>query len=456
MRSAALLIAASLALGACVTPASTSTTPTATASPSPVVSPPVTASPVPTIARGAALVPPIASRAQYGDIAITLDIPDRPGQPAEDFVWHVDSFKPAAGYAARIASALGLSGPGIVGEMPAGAASGSNGPWRLWFGEEVLAVNEASGEVYFFDPNANDGAPPPGSARRDPADVLRLLLLSFGWSADLTPIPSGVTAFRGNEVAARADPVITGGSWLRAGYRETAVLFPRYAPPLVQLQGRGPWIYGTDHMALLTSKGRPAQIVHRPAGQITGAEIYRITTFGQARSELLASPSRYLQFLSNPTGEPLKLTFGDAYLGSTFVGFTGGGLTHNGQLLVPVWVFIASGASPSGVPVEALFIVDAVLPELRAQGLGGTANLSADQLLRFQLDTLAGLNTELLSAGGAARYFLGSRCELTTATQEQSASGTMTCGATTTTFTMRRAFPGLGSSSIWYLAEPPK
>ena len=455
MRTAALLTAASLAIGACVTPSTTSS-PTPTISSSATAAPSATASPLPTIARGAALVPPVVSRAQYGDISITLDIPDRTGQPAEGLVWHIDPFKPTAGYAGRIASSLGLVGPGVVGEMPAGAAPGSNGPWRVWFTDKVLAVNEASGEVYYFDPNANDGAPPPGPAQRDPADVLRLLLGSFGWSADLTPSLGGVTAFRGTEVTARTDPVIS-GSWLRPGYRETAVLFPRYANPLAQLQGGGPWVYGSDHMALLTSKGRPAQIVHRPAGQITGAEIYRITTFAQARSELLASPSRYLHFLSNPTGEPLKLTFGEAHLGSTFVGFTGGGLTHNGQLLVPVWVFTASGTTASGVPLDAIFMVDAVLPELRAQGLGGTANLSADQLLRFQLDTLAGQNTELLTARGAALFFLGSGCELTNiATQEVSASGTMSCGSATISFTMRRAFPGLGSSSVWYLAESHK
>jgi hypothetical protein len=450
----AVVLIVSLVAGACVTPATS--TPTAIASPSATATPSATASSLPTIARGSSLVPPIVSRAQYGDISITLDIPDRPGQPAEDLVWHVDPFKPTAGYAARIASVLGLAGPGILSEMPAGAAPGSNGPWRLWFGDQVLAVNETSGEVYYFDPNANDGAPPPGPAQRDPADVLRLLLGSFGWSGNLTPTPGGVTAFRGTEVTARADPVIS-GPWLGPGYRETAVLFPRYANPLIQLQHGGPWVYGADHMALLTSKGRPAEIVHRPAGAITGAEIYRITTFGQARSELLAAPSRYLHFLSNPTGEPLKLTFGDAYLGSTFAGFTGGGLTHNGQLLVPVWVFTASGTSASGVPVEALFMVDAVLPELRAQGLGGTANTSADLLLRLQLDTLAGENTELLTARGAIRHFLDTTCgPIIEREDADTASGTVTCQlGPTISFTVKRAFPGL-ASSIWYLAESHK
>jgi hypothetical protein len=452
VRTAALLISASLAVGACITPASTSPTPTA--SPSPVVSPSPTASPIPTTVRGTALVPPIVSRAQYGDVGITLEIPDRQGQPAEDVVWHVDPFKPPTGYAARVASVLGLTGAGIVGEMPAGATPGSNGPWRLWFGDKVLAVNETSGELYYFDPNANDGAPPPGPAQRDPADVLRLLLGTFGWSTALQPTPGGVTAFRGTEVTARAEPVIS-GSWLGPGYRETAVLFPRYANLVGQPQGRAIWVYGSDHIALLTSKGRPAEIIHRPAGGITLGEVYPITTFGQARSELLASPGRYLRFLSNPTGEALKLTFGEAYLGSTFVGFTGGGLTHNGQLLIPVWVFAASGTSASGVPVDALFMVDAVVPELRAQGLGGTANVSADLLLRLQLETLGGQNKELLTARGAARYFLDAPCEPAIATQETSATGTMSCGGPTISFTMRRAFPGL-ASSIWYLAESHK
>ena len=48
---------------------------------------------------------------------ITLDIPDRPGQPAEGVVWHVDPFKPDAGYAARIGSVLGLTGSGVLGEL---------------------------------------------------------------------------------------------------------------------------------------------------------------------------------------------------------------------------------------------------------------------------------------------------------------------------------------------------
>ena len=449
MRTAALLITASLSIGACVAPASTSPEPTV--SPSPTVAPSPTVSPLPTSARGTALVPPIVSHAQYGDVGITIDIPDRPGQPAEGVVWHVDPFKPAAGYAARIASVLGLTGSGVLGETPAGAAPGSNGPWRLWFDDKVLAVNETSGELYYFDPNANDGAPPPGPAQRDPADVLRVLLASFGWSAELQPTPGGVTAFRGTEVTARAEPIIT-GSWLRPGFRDTAVLFPRYTPPADQPLRAGPWVYGSDHMGLLTSKGRPAEIIHRPAGQLTRGEIYPITAFSQARSELLASPARFLHFLSNPTGEALKLTFGDAYLGSTYAGFAGGALTHAGQLLIPVWVITASGTSASGIPVDALFIVDAVVPELRAQGLGGSANISADLLLRYQLETLGGQNKELLTARGAARFFLGTACEPDIATQEVSASGTVTCGGSTISFTMRRAFPGV-ASSIWYLAE---
>jgi hypothetical protein len=449
MRTSAFLMAASLAVGACVAPAASSPTPTA--SPSATVPASPTVAPSPTNARGTALVPPVASRAQYGDMGITLEVPDRPGQPAEGFVWHVDPFKPAPGYAARVASALGMNGPGIIGAVPAGGAPGSNGPWRLWFDARVLAVNETSGEVYYFDPSATDGPPPPGPARRDPTEVLRLLLGSLGWSADVEATADGPTRFRGTEVTARADPVIT-GSWLEPGYRDAAALFPRYEDPAHQ---PGPHVYGTDQFGLLTAKGRPAEIIHRPLGALTGREVYPITTFGQARSELLAAPLRYLHFLSNPTGESLNLRFGDAYLGSTFAGFSGTGLTRSGQLLLPVWVFTASGTTASGVPVDALFIVDAVVPELRAQGLGGTGNTSADTLLRYQLETLAGQNKELLTARGAARYFLGAACEPTIATQEDTASGTMTCGGPTISFTMRRAFPGL-SSSIWYLAEAHK
>jgi len=450
MRAGALLVIASFGLGACATPASSSPTSTVAASSTAAAATP-TVAPSPTNARGTALVPPVVSRAQYGDMGIALDIPDRPGQPADGVVWHADTFRPDAGYTARVASALGLTGPGVVGEIPAGGAPGSDGPWRLWFGARVLAINESSGEVYYFDPSATDGPQPPGPARRDPTEALRLLLGSFGWSADVSANPDGPTRFVGTEVSVRANPVIS-SSWLEPGYRETAVLFPRYQDSTRQ---PGPHVYGPDHMALLTAKSRPAEVIHRPVGALVGREIYPITTFAQARTELLASPLRYLHFLSNPTGEPLTLTFGEAYVGSTWAGFSGDGLTHRGQLLIPVWVFTATGTTASGLPVDAIFIVDAVVPELRAQGLGGTANTSADTLVRLQLSTLGGQNKELLTARGAARYFLGAACEPTMTTQEDSATGTMTCGGPTISFAMRRAFPGL-ASSIWYLAESHK
>jgi hypothetical protein len=393
-------------------------------------------------------VPPVASRAQYGDMAITLDVPDRSGQPAEAAVWRVDQFRPDAGYAARVASALAMTGPGVLGEDPAGAPPGSKGPWRLWSGPKVLAVNESSGEVYYFDPSATDGPQPPGPARRDPADVLRLLLGSLGWTADVSAGPDGPARFVGTEVTARADPIIP-ASWLEPGYRETAILFPRYQDRAQQVVH----VYGTDHLALITAKGRPAQIIHRPVGVLASREIYPITSFGQARSELLAAPLRYLRFLSNPTGEVLRLTFGDAFVGSAWTGFAGEGLTHSGELLLPVWVITATGTTASGLPVEAMFIVDAVVPELRLHGVGGTISTSADTLLRLQLSTLAGQNKELLTARGAARYFLNTTCEPNVATQELSATGTLSCGGQTVAFTMRRAFPGLGSSSVWYLSE---
>lgn len=454
MKTRVLLIVAALIVGGCTAPASSSPTPTVTLAAT--LTPPPTVAPSPTTVRGTALVPPIVSRAQYGDMGITLDIPDRPGQPAEDIVWHVDPFKPGLGYAARVASRLGLTGPGILGAVPAGGAPGPNGPWRLWFGDEVLAVNETSGEVYYFDPSATDGPAPVGPARRDPTDALRLLLRDFGWTHDQPPSPAGIAVFRGTEVTARAEHIIN-GSWLRAGYRETAVLFAQYPHPTDPSRQPGPRVYGSDHIGLLTATGRPAQIIHRPAGQITGGEIYPITPFGQARSELLASPLRYLHFLSNPTGEPLKLTVGEAYQGSAWGGFSAGGLTHNGQMLIPVWVFPASGTTASGIPVDAIFIVDAVVPALRAQGLGGTSNLNADILLRYQLDTLGGQNLELLTTRGAIRFFLNSNCgPIIDKEDADTASGTVTCGTgPTISFTVKRAFPGL-ASSIWYLSDSRK
>lgn len=458
MKVPALLIVASLALGACTEPAGASPTPTmspsATGLPSPTGSP--SPSVAPTSVRGTALVTPIVSRAQYGDISIALDIPDRLGQPAEGLVWRVEPFKPPSGYAARVASALGMSGAGVLGAVPAGGAPGTTGPWRLWFGTSALAVNESSGEVYYFDPSATDGPQPPGPARRDPTEVLRLLLGSFGWSADISPSPTGPTRFMGTEVTARADPVIS-GSWLEPGYRETAVLFPRYPHPEDPIHLGGPHVYDTDHVALLTAKGRPAEIIHRPIGALARREIYPITTFGAARSELLAAPQRYLRFLSDPTGEALKLSFGEAYEGHAWAGALGTGLTHAGQMLVPVWIFTANGTTASGLPVDALFVVDAVVPEMRIRGAtGGAGNTNADVLLRYQLDTLAGQYRELLTARGAAKSFLGMACEPTIATQDaDTASGTLACGGPTITFIVKRAFPGL-ASSIWFLADSHK
>src|SRR6266849_6005204 len=88
MKTAVVLVIASLVGGACV--ATVSSSPTPTVGPPATVASSPTASPLPTSVRGSALVPPIVSRAQYGDMSITLDIPDGPGQPAEEVVWHVD------------------------------------------------------------------------------------------------------------------------------------------------------------------------------------------------------------------------------------------------------------------------------------------------------------------------------------------------------------------------------
>ena len=106
--------------------------------------------------------------------------------------------------------------------------------------------------------------------------------------------------------------------------------------------------------------------------------------------------------------------------------------------------------------IDALFIVDAVVPELRAQGLGGTANISADLLLRYQLETLAGQNKELLTPLGAVRFFLSPPCEPKfTSQQADVVTGAVDCSGPIISFTMRRAFPGL-ASSVWFVAEAHK
>jgi hypothetical protein len=126
-------------------------------------------------------------------------------------------------------------------------------------------------------------------------------------------------------------------------------------------------------------------------------------------------------------------------------------------MLVPVWVFPATGTTASGLPVDAIFMVDAVVPELRAQGLGGTVNTSADTLVRYQVETLGGQNIELRTARGAIRYFLSPNCEpIIDREDADMASGRITCGTgPTITFTVKRAFRGL-ATSIWYLSESNK
>jgi hypothetical protein len=83
--------------------------------------------------------------------------------------------------------------------------------------------------------------------------------------------------------------------------------------------------------------------------------------------------------------------------------------------------------------------------------------VSADTLVRYQLDTLGGHNTELRTARGAIRYFLNTDCGPTIDREDaDTASGTVTCGGSPTiSFTVKRAFRGL-ASSIWYLSESRK
>ncbi len=414
---------------------------------------------VPSLPAGTSLVPTIRPLAQYGSLVVTLTVDDHIGQPAEQIVWTTKPYRPDAGYATRIAGVFGLQGPGTLGDAPGGSA-----PWRLWLGSKILAVNERTGDVLFFDPTADDGPRPEGPAQRDPAAWFGAILTDLGTSIDVNPTPGRTRIFRGTEALAVAESVMD-GSWLGPGYRDGVVIFAEAKDPYDSVFRPGTSIYDTDELALLTSKGRPVEIVHHPFGSLSGGAIYPITTYREAANQLRADPRRYLHLLSAPLGEPVTLHVvpDGARVGNAWAGGVPNDLTRARRALVPVWEFLAEGTSASGKPVTAMFVVDAVRPELRAADPGSFAlALDADALLRTQLAvSVGGHQPDRTSALVAARAELAafgfgpSVQPVVTMGGADSASMTASDGQRSIALTIRRAFAGL-PNSIWYVSEVGK
>ena len=397
---------------------------------------------------GTAPVPALIPKSEFASLRITLDLPNAPGQPAEDRVWRAEPYVADSGYGARAASALGVTGGGVLGAAPGGGPA-----WRLWWSDDgVLAVNESSGEVLFFAGKRDDGPRPPGPAQADPAGALERVIKALGSNATFTPTPGYVGVFRGVEASA---PLINIGTWTVPGSRDAAVIFPRYKDPT----GLDLTIYDTDEVGLFTSHLRSVGIVHRPLGRLVGGEIYPILPFGAAVKELGAAPQRFLRLLSVAPSEPVTLTIDPATAvhGHAWAQASTLDLRRAGRTLVPVWVFPATGKTASGVDVTALFTVDAVVPEMREQPASGVLSIDADFLLREQLSQIGGHRVGLRDPSQVAQEFLGAVCgaiELTLLDADRY-SGTATCNGVRISLTVSRAFPRL-PNSIWYVGDSHK
>lgn len=410
----------------------------------------------PSFARSSTPIPVLSPLGQFSILDLSLSIERRMGQPAEMFVFTLDRAKPDDAYIRKVTNALGIDGPGVLGDAP-----DALGAWRLWLGSRTLAVNAATGDVLFFDPRADDGPRPPGPAQRDPVGFLDQIVRPLVPAADpdLTPRQGRVSWFRGLESATfSAEPQI--GSWLGSGDRDAALLFPTYQPLFDADLPNGATIYDTDEFGLFTSKGRPVQLVHRPLRGFSSAVLYGITAYGEAVDELRADPKRHLHVLSAKPGEALTLSVAadDVQAGYAWASAMPGDLTRLRQTLVPVWAFFAHGTSSSGAPASALFLVDAVRPEFRAPALGRTTNVTADLLLRDQLSVSVGGHTPLkMDPLSVAQEYVGcpgARVELSRADDVATAHATCGNGASVS-LTLRRAFPGL-ANSIWYVASSAK
>jgi len=422
------------------------------ASPTPTLVRP-TPVPYPSLPHATTSIPSISPLVQYATTVLTLAVDDHIGQPAESIVWTTKPYQPDAGYAARVASALGGQGPGTVGDAPGGSA-----PWRLWLGPKVLAVNERTGDVLFFDPTADDGPRPDGAAQHDPALDFARTIASLGTTIDVTSSPGANPVFRGTDALSIAASVMD-GSWLGPGNRDGVVLFADAPNPYDPVYNPGTVIYDTDELGLVTSKGRPVEIVHHPFGTLSGGAIYPITTYRDAANELRANPKAYLRLLSAPLGEPVTLHVvpDGARIGSAWAGT--GDLTRANRRLVPVWEFLAEGTTANGKPASAMFTVDAVLPEFRTPVASAPQAVDADQLLRTQLSvSVGGHQPDRMSASATAQAELVARGFPPTTqpsivmVDADHAEVTATDGQRRISLTLRHAFPGL-TNSIWYLQD---
>ena len=413
-----------------------------------------TASPDASFTREIPHLPALQPNPFFDRVQISLDVEVRPGQP-----WEATSFavtRPAvdAAYRLRVANAFGVTGDGIVGAAPDGTS-----PWRVWFDTQgTVALNEGTGDVLFFGPNADDGPGPSGPAVHDPAQEQIKLLAQLGTAAqfDYTLFYE----FHGGDASASVERLVD-GSWLIPGTRTTVGLFPQYSSVDRQT---GTTIYGSDELALFTSRGGLAELVHRPITGITVGAIYDLKStmlYGEAVEELKSAPNRYLRLLSVVPDEPLTLRIDPANIvqGHAWSGAPQGDLTHAADTLVPVWTFFASGTTASGKPVSAMFTVDAVRPEYRVPPASSARNVTADSLLRTQLAvSLGGHRPLLMSVDGALRdELVGLACASGTFTilrpDGDTATASVTCSAGLhLSLTMRKAFPGF-EHSIWYLSE---
>lgn len=414
----------------------------------------VTATVAPTFTREIPHLPALQPNPFFDRVQISIDVEKRPGQPWEATAFAVTRPAVDEAYRLRVANAFGVTGDGIVGAAPDGT-----GPWRVWFDTKgTVALNEGTGDVLFFGPNTDDGPGPSGPAMHDPAQEQIKLISQLGTAAqfDYTLFYE----FHGGDATASIERLVD-GSWLIAGTRTTVALFPQYS---TRDRQNGTTIYGSDELALFTSRGRLAELVHRPIAGIAARAIYDLKTtmlYGEAVEELKSAPNRYLRLLSVLPDEPLALRIDPANIvhGHAWSGAPQGELTHAADTLVPVWTFFASGTTASGKPVSAMFTVDAVRPEYRTLPASNARNITADSLLRTQLAVnLGGHRPGLMNADEALRDELaGLACASGTYTVSKTDPDTATASVTCSpslhlSLTMRRAFPGY-EHSIWYLSE---
>ena len=452
VRRAALAL--SLALAACA--------PTATAPPTPVPSPTSSAaSPLATTAtpsrtpRDAEVIPALQPDGVFANMRVTVEGDEPPGQPWETVALAVKRPTVDAAYRARVASAFGMGGEGSVGAAPDGTAA-----WRIWSdGDRLLALNDVTGDVLFFDPLAVRAAPAMSAATLGPS----ALLAALGSTAALSG--PGVRSFAGDVMAAGAEHIVD-GSWLMTDSGTTTAIFPQFrdrtSPENTTI------LYSRDELFVYTSGGALAQVVHRPLVGVTITTVRDINTtlpLPEAIRLLKKDPVHYLRLLSiTPTNEPmtlrLDLTASGSGEGHAWAGGPQGDLTHLSDMLVPVYAFVAHGMTASGAPVSAMFTVDAVAPQHLSPPAMTVRNITADLLLREQLTQLGGHQPWRLGPEGVLMDELGKNgCPGTYSLARNdvdSATATVVCpNGARLVMTLRRAFPGY-ERSIWYVSETRK